>query len=558
MKTKNIHFRGLLIVFPVLFLAVAFSGVWVQAVRVYSQAPASPRTVRRHCGVLPMAAGNVVHVDNVTGLVDAVNHAAVSTTILLADGNYSLDGAYLRIDTAGVTLRSASGNPDAVVLDGNYLSDEIIQIVASNATVADLTIRRAVHHPIHVMSTSSADVTGTLIYNVHIIDPGQQAIKINPVDSAHFPDDGTVACSVIRLTNAGRSHIHDDCYTGGIDAHQARGWLIRDNLIEGFWCESGLSEHGIHFWRGSRDTLIERNQLMDNARGIGLGLTENGSGRTYADNPCPGAGGGFVEHYGGMIRNNFVSAGSSALFASAFGFDCGICLAQACGAKVLHNSVASTVAPFSSIEWRFGHTSAEIRNNLVSHNLRDRGGSAVLSDNRENVPMASFVDVAGGDLHLKPHAVSYIDQVSLLPEVRDDFDGDERPAGSAADIGADEYVLPVPQAIGDLRLTDVISKGGVLTFTLHWTPPQFAITTTLRYSGGLISDENWHAASVLTDSLTGTRDFFSDAVSVGHATIYFALKTQNTNGDWSGVSNNAFYPGWFIFLPLAAKASGLP
>ena len=134
------------------------------------------------------------------------------------------------LDTPGVSLRSASGNRDAVVLDGDYVTTEIIQVAASNVTVADLTLREAYNHPIHVMSSATADTTGALIYNVHIIDPGQQAIKINPVDSAHFPDQGVVACSQIELTDQGRAHIRDNCYTGGVDAHQARGWVIRDNI----------------------------------------------------------------------------------------------------------------------------------------------------------------------------------------------------------------------------------------------------------------------------------------------------------------------------------------
>lgn len=34
----------------------------------------------------------------------------------------------------------------------------------------------------------------------------------------------------------------------------------------------GAPEHGIHFWTGSRGTLVERNLLKNNARAIGFGL----------------------------------------------------------------------------------------------------------------------------------------------------------------------------------------------------------------------------------------------------------------------------------------------
>jgi hypothetical protein len=82
------------------------------------------------------------------------------------------------------------------VLDGNYLTTEIVQVVASNVTVADLTLREAYDHPIHVMPSEAAATNGTLVYNVHVVDPGQQAIKVNPlVPGGPYADGGTVACS---------------------------------------------------------------------------------------------------------------------------------------------------------------------------------------------------------------------------------------------------------------------------------------------------------------------------------------------------------------------------
>jgi hypothetical protein len=345
----------------------------------------------------------------------------------------------------GVTLRSASGDRESVILDGNYLTTEIIQIVASGVTVADLTLREAYYHPIHVMSSEDLDTTDTLLYNLHIIDPGEQAIKINPVDIEHFTDDGMIACSHIELTDAGRPNIRNDCYTGGIDGHQARGWHIRDNLIQGFWCSAGLSEHAVHFWRGSRDTLVERNVILDNARGIGFGLATDGEARTYSDNPCPEANGTYVDHFGGMIRNNFVSAEQAALFLSEYGFDCGICLWTACGVDVLHNSVYSTQAPFSSIEWRFSNTWLELTNNLVSHPLRERDGAhAVQAGNITGAQPGWFRNAQEGDLHLVDTAVRVIDQgVSVPPGLSDsDFDGDPRPMGPARDAGADEFGTP--------------------------------------------------------------------------------------------------------------------
>jgi len=193
------------------------------------------------CPALPPPTGSVVTVSSVPGLVAAVNGAAAGQTILVAPGYYELDGAYLRITAPGVTLRGQGGDREAVVLDGNYLTTEIAQVVASNVTVADLTLREAYDPPIHVMPSESAATNGTLVYNVHVIDPGQQAIKVNPlVPGGPYADGGTV-------------------------------------------------------------------------------LDSGTVARVWADAPCPGAGGTYVDHFGGIARNNAVSAHTGGLFASEYG-----------------------------------------------------------------------------------------------------------------------------------------------------------------------------------------------------------------------------------------------
>jgi hypothetical protein len=515
-----------------------------------------------HCPALPPPTGNIVNVSTVAQLENAVNAATSGATILVADGTYHLDGVYLRFAAPNVTLRSASGNPEAVILDGNYLTTEIVQIVASNVTLADLTLQEAYYHPIHVMSTDGGDTNNTLIYNVHIFDPGQQAIKINPYtpdNPLHFADNGVVACSRIQLTDTGRAEvwkINGSCYTGGIDAHQSRGWVIRDNLIQGFWCSSGLSEHGIHMWRGCRDTTIERNTLLNNARGIGLGLVTTGPGRTYPDAPCPTAV-GYVDDYGGIIRNNFVSASDSGLFASEYGFDCGICLWNSCNARALHNTVYTTdpTHTFSSIEWRFSNTRADIINNLVNQTMRERDGAiATQSGNLTNAQASWFVNATSGDLHLASAASAAIDQVTAPIGVTDDYDGDRRPIGPASDVGADEYGTPPPSAVGDLRVTHAVTATGTLTATLRWTAPANAITTTLRYSGTLITEADWTSALLLTSTLSGAAQTYTATVSYISGTAYFALESQNAEGVGSALSNNAFWPRQDIYLPLIMRA----
>lgn len=212
-----------------------------------------------------------------------------------------------------------------------------------------------------------------------------------------------------------------------------RGWVVKDNDMEGFWCSSGLSEHAIHFWRGGRDTIVERDILKDNARGIGLGLVDSGTARTFNDNYCPQANGAYVGHYGGIIRNNFI-------YVSSNGFDCGVCLASACKATTVHNTIVSTGGNFSSIEWRFpGSTGVEIHNNIVTHPLRARdGATAYRSGNLENAGLSLFIDGQNVDLHLASDATSAIDMGVLLDPGISDFDIDYDMRDSLPDIWADE------------------------------------------------------------------------------------------------------------------------
>jgi len=373
-------------------------------------------------------ASTVVH--TVDQLVDAVNATAHGgdRIILVADGTYMLNGQYLRITADGVTVRSQNGDREQVILDGNYQTTEIFQIVASNVTIADMRLQRALDHPIHVMATNGHDVAGTIIRNIHIIDPGQQAIKINP-DSGrtHFPDNGQITGCLIELTDTGRAkvweHNNSSCYTGGIDGHQATGWVIEDNEIRGFWCSGGLAEHGVHFWSNSEGTVVQRNLIVDCDRGIGFGLGNSG-------------------HIGGIIRNNMIYHGADHGHS-----DVGIGLESATGAQVYNNTIFHEHPYANAIEYRFpASNNLTIVNNLCNRLItsRNNGTTTLLSHNITTATSDWFTDVASGDLHLRSQRSGVTDAALLLPELTDDFDGGQRPIGPGPDIGADEFSAPKP------------------------------------------------------------------------------------------------------------------
>lgn len=368
---------------------------------------------------------SAVLVNSVSSLVAAVNAAngGGDKTILVADGYYALNGNYLRITADGVSVASASGKRNLVILDGNYQTTEIFQVVASNVTISGLTLQEAYYHPIHVMAASDHDVTNTVIKNVHIIDPGQQAIKINQDGAQNYsPTNGLIEGCLIELTDSGRQKvwdINDSCYTGGIDAHHAANWTIRDNEIRGFWCTDGLSEHGIHFWSFSSDTLVERNRIIDCDRGIGFGLGDSG-------------------HVGGIIRNNMLFHGPDTGKS-----DVGIGLESAPGAQVYNNTIYHEHTYPNGIEYRFAATTGvTISNNLLNRAITSReGGSATLAANITTALPTWFLNLSTGDLHLSGPIAGIIDKGIFINGLTDDLDKEPRPQGAGIDIGADEYLL---------------------------------------------------------------------------------------------------------------------
>ena len=89
---------------------------------------------------------------------------------------------------------------------------------------------------------------------------------------------------------------------------------------------------------------------------------------------------------------------------------------------------------------------------------------------------------------------------------------------------------------------------GTLTATLGWTPFIGAITTTIRYASTPIK-AGWLSATLLTSTLPGSPSMYVAVVPDAPGTTYWA-KSQDAPGDWSALSNNAFWPHRDVFLPI--------
>ena len=379
---------------------------------IYAKSTTSPPA-------LPAPAGAVVNVSTEAQLQSAVQHLASNTTIVIAPGTYTLSATlYVNGTFSNVGIRGATNNRDDVVLVGAGMASPAIQYgiwVGGNVqgiTIANLTIRDVYYHPIIL----NAGAQTPHIYNVHLINAGEQFIKSNPDGNGGGVNNGIVEYSVLEYVTTATSS-----YTNGIDIHTGAGWIIRDNLFRNIVAPAGqLAGPTVLAWNHSSGTIVERNQFLNCARGVSFGLQEVSPG---------------TDHTGGIIRNNFFFRSSSQ------SGDVGIAVYDSPNSQVLNNTVFVSGTYSSPIEYRFVETTGVvIANNITDGIISARdGATATLQSNLAGATASLFVDPIGGDLHLTAKATSAIDRGVTLSNVTDDWDGQQRPVGPAYDIGADEY-----------------------------------------------------------------------------------------------------------------------
>jgi len=366
-----------------------------------------------NCPPLTPPTGQVIEVSNEADLRNTASSAGPSTTIIVSQGVYNLQD-YLDVTSNGVTIRGASGNRGEVILDfGGMESGHFgILVDADDVTIADLTIRNASDHGVSIQGRDRP-----VLYNLHIVDTGDQLVKVNPAGNGS--EDGLLACSRLEYTTSA-----PDSYTNGISAHQAHRWIVRDNEWYRIRGNTDDPVPAILFWSGSSDTVVERNLLVDCSQGIAFGNASHSS----------------VDHTGGIVRNNMIY--------SSLPHDVVIEMAHAAGWLVAHNT-ALLLNPTPGLTWgmeaRFSDSQGTFAYNLTNMNIwhsRD-GAQGTLTGNVTNAQTDWFVDADAADLHLVDCTANYaIDKATALPEVVDDFDGDSRPQGAGYDIGADEATPP--------------------------------------------------------------------------------------------------------------------
>lgn len=252
--------------------------------------------------------------------------------------------------------------------------------------------------------------------------------------------------------------------------------------VKGLTIRNGYASIGGGICGNGALATIERNKILGNHgyEGAGLygcnGIVQN---NTVSDNVASGAGGGFAYCHG-IIQNNTVSGNS--------GYALGGGLYE-CRGTIQNNIVSSNRTTHGySRGGGLAECSATIQNNTIWGNsaVMYAGGLSECSDIRNcivwqntaaNFPQIDFstayycciqnwtgggtgnitsdpqlLDPLNGNFHLQP-ASPCIDAGCYVPDLTEDFEGDFRPYdgtseprgdGSDFDIGADEYVAPLP------------------------------------------------------------------------------------------------------------------
>src|SRR5437879_2617893 len=134
-------------------------------------------------------------------------------------------------------------------------------------------------------------------------------------------------------------------YFNGISAHAAKNWIIRGNLFKNLHnpdTAAYLWNPAVLFWRHSANTITERNIFVNVDRAVAYGL----------DNTTP-----YLDHAGGVIRNNFVYLTPGLLSASRkAGSDASLIAWNSPGTQIDHNTVLLNSNEFYAADFRLTTT----------------------------------------------------------------------------------------------------------------------------------------------------------------------------------------------------------
>lgn len=366
-------------------------------------------------------AGRVVRVGTEAELQQAVRNLRSNTTILIEPGTYRLTKSLqIRGGVTNVALRGNADDRTRVVLRGRGMRQKDYGTVphgimvedASDVLIANLSVGDVWNHPVTLQGQLGCQ--RVRLFNLRLFDAGEQFLKSNPGPDGRGADDCVVEYCVFEFTDTARHW-----YTQGMSVHGVANWVVRNNLFRNIRGPKGDPGVGgcIDFWKGSRNTLVEGNVIVNCRMGIRFGIAKAGKEK-YAH-----------DHEGGVIRNNLIWREPGAVLNP----DGGIMVWDSPGTKVLHNTVIlNGTYPAGAVEYRWSD-GVLLANNLIDARVWKREGA----DGREvnNLVIKDydlFAGAAAADLRPGPTAGQLLRKVPALPDCLLDADGKKRGEETAA------------------------------------------------------------------------------------------------------------------------------
>ncbi len=455
-------------------------------------------------GPPPPPSATVVWVDTEPELQAAIGNLQSGQTVVIQKGTYTLTrelNVGLNRQVSNVTIRGETEDFRDVVLRGQGMDNRAIGMGlsiynAQDVTIANLSIGEVYYHAIQLQGSPGAE--RVRLYHNRLYDAGEQIIKSNP--GGNGVDNCVVEYNLVEYSTAPSTVDHGPGpgYTDGISAHESDGWIIRDNLFRNFHTPDASAwwyNPVVLMWNHSSNTVVEGNTFINCDRAIALGLVDR------AD----------FDHQGGVVRNNMIYMQPGLYSAARIADSDGqILVYDSPGTKVYHNTILTNGNSRKSIEGRWNTSGAEFRNNLADAPLGTRDGAVYAqSGNYLSATAAMFLAPAAGNLHLVSNSQtqgSVIDKATPLAAVPRDWDGDTRPIGSAADIGADEFrtaTPPPPPTPSAWRFDFGTSTSPVAAgYTQVTSATTYSTSQGYGWQSGTIADRDY---TTLSDALT--RDF---------------------------------------------------
>lgn len=375
---------------------------------------------------LPPPAGSVLRIATAEALLAAVDHVGRDETILLADGRYKMPRVIVLAGKTNIALRSASGNPEKVILSGSGWDsdndrDDIVHVAhCDGVVIADLTFADCRSYGIKVEAENAP--RNIQIYHCRFRDIGIRAIKGSAGrDPAIRAVKGSVRYCRFENTKVPPANwLFSGDYIAAIDMMALEDWTFSDNYFRNIKGRNGGGRAAIFIWVRSQQVVVERNLIVNCDRGVAFGNPGQSTANRGGEPPA------YVTD--GIIRNNFIAGGA----------DCGIELWYADHIKVLNNTIWRPEQNWArGVRVGKGTAHSEILNNLVHGEIHLEGGEAQLRNNLTGRLPGYFVDAPAGNLALTAVATKAIDQGTPLPEVTDDIR--LRTRTGQPDLGAWEF-----------------------------------------------------------------------------------------------------------------------